>query len=98
MRKLLEAKNIMQAIFEQNQIAARANNKEMRGFGRKIGVLGRVFGCWHKNLTARPFISGADAYRACLHCGARKPFDTDSLRTYGSFYFPPEISVVTENR
>jgi hypothetical protein len=44
----------------------------------------------------RPFVSGSAAYRACLHCGARKPFDTESLQTYGSFHFPPEISLVSE--
>jgi hypothetical protein len=91
------SEDIMQAIFEQNQIAEFINNKEVRGFGDKIGVIASVFGCWHMNLT-RPFISGDEAYRACLHCGARKHYDTESLQTYGSFYFPPEISLVTENR
>lgn len=81
----------MQAILEQNQIAEAINNKEIRGFGDKIGVIGRVFGCWHRSLT-RPFISGSEAYRSCLHCGARKHFDTESRKTYGSFYFPPEIA------
>lgn len=85
----------MQAIFEQNQIAEWVNNKEVRGFGEKIGIVAAVFGCWHRNLT-RPFVSGSAAYRACLHCGARKPFDTESLQTYGSFHFPPEISLVSE--
>lgn len=85
----------MQAILEQNQIAESLNNREIRGFGDKIGVLARVFGCWHKNLT-RPFISGTEAYRACLHCGARKHFNTESRQTYGSFHFPPEISVASK--
>lgn len=81
----------MQAILEQNQIAESLNNKEIRSFGDKIGILARIFGCWHRNLT-RPFTSGGEAYRACLHCGARKHFDTDSRQTYGSFHFPPEIA------
>jgi hypothetical protein len=85
----------MQAILEQNQIAESINNREMRGFGDKIGIFAGVFGCWHTSLT-RPFVSGDVAYRACLHCGARKPFDTESLQTYGSFHFPPEIALVSE--
>jgi hypothetical protein len=84
----------MQAILEQNQIAEFINNKEVRGFGDKIGVVASIFGCWHRNLT-RPFLSGGDSYRACLNCGARKHFDTESLQTYGRFHFPPEVSLVS---
>ena len=59
-------------------------------FGRKIGFFGRLFGCYHKNLS-RPFNKGDIGYRSCLECGARKRFDSDSLRTFRSFYYPPEI-------
>jgi hypothetical protein len=59
-------------------------------FGRKIGFFGRLFGCYHKNLS-RPFNKGHVGYRSCLECGARKRFDSDSLRTFNSFYYPPEI-------
>jgi len=84
----------MQAILEQNQIAEFINNREVRGFGDQIGVIASIFGCWHRNLT-RPFLSGEETYRACLHCGARKHFDTESLQTYGRFHFPPEVSLVS---
>jgi len=59
-------------------------------FGKKIGLLGRLFGCYHKNLS-RPFNKGDISYRSCLECGARKRFDSDSLRTFRSYYYPPEI-------
>ena len=84
----------MQAILEQNQIAEFINNREVRSFGDKIGIIAGIFGCWHRNLS-RPFVSGEDAYRACIQCGARKHFDTESLQTYGSFHFPPEVSLVS---
>jgi hypothetical protein len=84
----------MQAMLEQNQIAESINNKELRGFGARIGIIAGIFGCWHKDLT-RPFISAGDAYRACLHCGARKHYSTETLRTYGAFHFPPEISAAS---
>jgi hypothetical protein len=59
-------------------------------FGRKIGFLGRLFGCYHKNLS-RPFNSGEVSYRSCLECGARKRFDPQSLKTFRPFYYPPAI-------
>jgi len=84
----------MQAILEQNQIAEFINNKEVRGFGDKIGIIARILGCWHSNLS-RPFVSGDESYRSCIQCGARKHFDTESLQTYGAFHFPPEVSLVS---
>lgn len=60
-------------------------------FGRKIGLLGRLFGCYHKNLS-RPFSESGVSYRSCLACGARKRFDSKSLRTFRSYYYPPEIN------
>ena len=68
----------------------RSESASDRVFGRKIGLFGRIFGCYHRNLS-RPFNSGEVSYRSCLECGARKRFDTDSLRTFRSFYYPPEI-------
>ena len=85
----------MQAILEQNQIAEFINNREARVFGDKIGVLAGIFGCWHSNLS-RPFTSSDAVYRACIQCGARTPFDPETLRTHGSFHFPPEISLVSK--
>lgn len=55
---------------------------------RKIGFLRRVFGCRHTNMS-RPFTYENYSYRACLVCGARRDFDTETLQTYGDFYHPP---------
>ena len=83
----------MQAILEQNRISKNINNRTKGDFGEKIGVFGKVFGCWHKNLT-RPFTTEHGSYRACLECGARRHFDENSFKTFGSFYYPPAVSPV----
>jgi hypothetical protein len=57
-------------------------------FGEKVGLLGKFFGCWHEEIS-RPFSHGQIAYRSCLKCGARKQFDSNTLKTHGAFYFPP---------
>jgi hypothetical protein len=59
-------------------------------FGRKVGIIAKLFGCWHDNLS-RPFVEKQTAYRCCLECGARKQFNTETLETYGAFYFPPTV-------
>ena len=59
-------------------------------FGKKSGLLTKVFGCWHDNLS-RPFSQNKTAYRSCLECGARKQFNPETLQTHGNFYFPPVI-------
>jgi hypothetical protein len=59
-------------------------------FGDKVGLIASLFGCWHKNLT-RPFGNGKTSYRACLDCGARKPFDSETLQTEKRFYYPPIV-------
>lgn len=59
-------------------------------FGQKIGLLTKIFGCWHDDLS-RPFAQGKTAYRSCLQCGARKQFNSQTLETKGSFYFPPVV-------
>ncbi len=81
----------MQAILEQNLIAEKIINRTNGAFGDKIGIFSKIFGCWHKQLT-RPFTNRKASYRACLNCGARKQFDTENLRTFGTFYYPPTIS------
>ncbi len=81
----------MQAILEQNTIAQSVINRTNEVFGSKIGLMGSLFGCWHKQLT-RPFTIGSASYRACLNCGARKQFDTQTLRTTGAFHYPPSIA------
>ena len=81
----------MQVFLEQNRIAESVINRTNGAFGKKIGVVGKIFGCWHNELS-RPFTNKSGSYRACLNCGARKPFDTQTLKTFGSFYYPPTVS------
>ena len=80
----------MQAILEQNAIAASLINSTSESFGDRIGVMASLFGCWHKRLT-RPIADKNTSYRACLECGARKRFDTEEFRTSGPFYYPPSV-------
>lgn len=83
----------MQAVLEQNKLAeSLGSENQVQAFGKKIGFLGSLFGCWHKSLS-RPFTIGKDSYCACLNCGARKPFDPQALKIYGSFHYPPSISL-----
>jgi hypothetical protein len=82
----------MQAVLEQNYIADALINRTSDAFGTKIGIIAKVFGCWHRELS-RPFTAQNKSYRACLHCGARKHFDTQTLETYGSFHYPPAVSL-----
>ncbi|MEZ5426749.1 MAG: hypothetical protein R2747_10815 [Pyrinomonadaceae bacterium] len=81
----------MQGVLDQNYIAEAIINRTNGAFGKRIGFFTRLFGCWHKQLT-RPFTNRNASYRACLHCGARKEFDTENLKTFGPFYYPPAIS------
>jgi hypothetical protein len=69
---------------------------DMRVFGKKVSILVRLFGCGHRNLS-RPFSHKRTAYRACLQCGARKQFDTQTLKTFGGFYNSPKALVNTSN-
>ena len=59
-------------------------------FGNKLGLMTTLFGCWHKNVS-RPFNQKNTVYRSCLDCGARKPFNPETLKTYGNFYFPTRL-------
>ena len=89
--------NQMQAILEQNFIAEETINRTNGNFGEKIGILSSLFGCWHQKLS-RPFTIGNESYRTCLHCGSRRHFDAQNLKTFGRFYYPPKISQVTNKR
>ena len=66
------------------------NEVDNRVFGKRVGLLGKIFGCGHGNLS-RPFSYGKAAYRSCLQCGARKQFNTETLETFGRFYTAPVI-------
>jgi len=81
----------MQAILEQNRVIKSVAAQTENEFGAKIGLIGKLFGCWHKDLS-RPFTNKKSSYRTCLYCGARKRFDAQNLKTFGPFYYPPVIS------
>ncbi len=81
----------MEGILEQNLIAERVIDTTDSSLGTKIGLLGTLFGCWHKDLS-RPFTNKKVSYRVCTDCGARKVFDTESFKTLGTFYYPPSVS------
>ena len=87
----------MQLVLEQNFIAENAINRTDGVFGEKIGIFGRIFGCWHSELS-RPFTNAAGSYRVCMECGARRHFDTETLTTSGSFYYPPKVSLAINER
>ena len=89
--RCFERSENMQAILEQNIIAERVLDRTKEAFGTKIGLLGTIFGCWHKEMT-RPFTNKKGSYRACLNCGARKEFDIKSFKTLGTFYYPPSVA------
>lgn len=83
----------MEAVLDQGRIAEAILNRTNGAFGSKIGIFGKIFGCWHKQMT-RPFTNRNASYRACLNCGARKKFDTKTLKTFGPFYYPPAVSFI----
>jgi hypothetical protein len=62
-------------------------------FGQKMGLMTKLFGCWHENIS-RPFVQGRTSYRSCLNCGARRQFNPETLQTYGKFYFPPVVKEI----
>jgi hypothetical protein len=68
------------------------SNQEVdkRVFGEKVGLIGKIFGCWHEEMS-RPFSQEKIAYRTCMKCGARKQFNSETLQTHGAFYFPPAV-------
>jgi hypothetical protein len=56
-------------------------------FAKKVGLIGKLFGCGHGDLS-RPFSQGKIGYRSCLKCGAVKQFNLETLETFGGFYYP----------
>lgn len=59
-------------------------------FAKKVGLLGKLFGCGHGELS-RPFSNGKIGYRCCVKCGAVKQFNPETLETFGGFYYPSLI-------
>jgi hypothetical protein len=81
----------MEAILDQNRITEITVSRNAQTLGEKVGLFGKIFGCWHKHLS-RPFSDKNTSYRACLECGARKQFNAETLKSSGSFYYPPAVS------
>ena len=73
----------------------RTKNSDAFPFGRKVGLMAKLFGCRHGNV-GRPFTIGKTAYRSCLNCGARRQFNPDTMETHGNFYFPTITSGKSE--
>ena len=46
----------------------------------------RICGCWHRKMS-RPFTRGKESYRTCVACGARRRFDLEHFKMFGSFYY-----------
>lgn len=77
----------MQGILEQNLTVERVVDRTDDSPGTKIGLMVKLFGCWHKELS-RPFTDIRSSYRVCTDCGARTQFDTSNFKTLGTFYYP----------
>lgn len=85
----------METAIQQSKFKVLLNRKRAKRidkvvFGKKVGVIAKLFGCWHENIS-RPFVQDKTSYRACLNCGARKQFNPETLETHGNFYFPPIV-------
>ncbi|HSI88456.1 MAG TPA: hypothetical protein VK918_05325 [Pyrinomonadaceae bacterium] len=88
----------MQGVLEQGLLTeTMVPETKDPAIGTKIGLMGKLFGCWHKRLT-RPITTTNDSYQACLECGARRRFNSESFKTSGPFYFPPSVKPDTLGR
>ena len=81
----------MGSVLEQSLTDERVIDRKDISLGTRIGLLVKIFGCWHKDVS-RPFTINKGSYRVCLDCGARKMFDTKSFKTLGTFYYPPSVA------
>ena len=82
----------MQGILEQKLTVERVVDRTVSSLGTKIGLLGKLFGCRHKDLS-RPFTDFKSSYRVCTLCGARTIFDITNFKTLGTFYYPPSVEL-----
>jgi hypothetical protein len=85
-------KKVMQLFLQPNLTVKRVVDRKGSSSGQKIGLMGKIFGCWHKDLS-RPFTENKSSYRVCTECGARREFDTKTFKTLGTFYYPPSVNV-----
>ena len=51
-----------------------------------VRLLVRLFGCPHTSMGL-PITLGGETYCACLDCGARRRFDTNSWSMRGPYHF-----------
>ena len=56
------------------------------------GWLTRLFGCRHRQMSP-PFTGGAETYRSCMRCGARRLFSVERGKTTGAYYYAPVSSL-----
>ncbi len=72
------------SIISQPQITSKRD-----GLVRILSALERflatLFGCRHRRMSW-PITRDGQTYRACLKCGVRRNFDTETWKTFGSFY------------
>lgn len=71
-----------------NDVIPPAFDADEKVFGKRLGLLSRIVGCSHKNLS-RPFVEEGIGYKTCLNCGARSPFDPVTFKSDGKFYAAP---------
>ena len=86
---------VLPDVFNRRSALASANNviptsfdADEKVFGKKLGLLSRIVGCSHRDLS-RPFVEEGIGYKTCLNCGARSPFDSKTFKTDGKFYAAP---------
>ncbi len=84
---------ILQKGFQLLSLNKRKKVVDGKVFGSKIGLTASLFGCWHESIS-RPFTDGKTGYRTCLKCGARTPFNTETLETQTRFYYPPIVKSI----
>lgn len=68
---------------------------DKRVFGEKVGLIWTLLGCQHEKLS-RPFTRSKTSYRTCLECGAITPFNENTFKTFGKFYYPPIVEQITK--
>jgi|SRR5882672_2418650 len=69
-----------------NSLPHNEQTNESRSMISMNSWIGRVFGCWHREMS-RPFSSDGQTYRACLNCGARRSFNVSRWEMRGNFYY-----------
>lgn len=70
--------------FENKSTENKSNNEV---FGKSVGIMSRVFGCWHRRMS-RPVTTKNTTYRFCPSCGIRRAYDIKEFKFKGKFYYP----------